>query len=85
MKGGVSCCGSPIESLISLESRRWRHAGKQLAQLFKGVGLEQGEVGIHWKAHRRESEPALYEGDASIVISGKFRSLNLGGGAAWDR
>ena len=43
------------------KTRRRRHAGKQVAQLFEGVGLQAGEVGIHgvwiderkWKHYTR--------------------------------
>jgi len=35
------------KSLESAIGRRWRYAAAQLAQLFKRIGLQAGEIGIH--------------------------------------
>jgi len=32
------------------QSRRWRHAGEELAQFLERIGLQPGEIGIHSEA-----------------------------------
>jgi len=56
--------------------RRWRHAGKQVAQLFKRIGLQAGEIRIH-SLVMDERKRSHYTRGFSRGMVAKFRYIRV--------